>query len=111
MRKLVLSLSVFVLGLTALPVAASAAPPAPRVHVANRQAHQEARIAQGLRTGELTVREANRLHAEERRIQRTKRRMIADDGRLGPVERARLDAMQDRASRDIFVQKHDAQNR
>ena len=111
MRKLTVSLTVFVLGLIALPVSASAAPPAPRTHVANRQAHQEARIAQGLASGQLTVAEAGRLQAQQRRIQITKRAMIANDGHLGPVERARLDAMQDRANRNIAVQKHDAQTR
>ncbi|MDP6981081.1 MAG: hypothetical protein QF570_21170 [Myxococcota bacterium] len=78
---------------------------------AGRQAQQRARIHTGVKSGNVVPREARRLAIEQRHIQKTKRRMRADDGKLGPAERARLDRMQDRASRHIFRAKHNARAR
>lgn len=78
---------------------------------AERQMKQRARIHHGVKTGELVPREARKLKAEQRHIQKTKRRMRADDGKLGPAERARLDRMQDRSSRRIFRAKHNTRAR
>ncbi len=77
----------------------------------NRQAHQRARIHDGVKNGDLLPREARRLAIEQRHIQKTKKRMRADDGKLDPAERARLDKMQDRASRHIFRAKHNGRAR
>lgn len=74
------------------------------------QAEQRERIHQGIRSGELTPREAARLQAEQREIEHLQRMYMAD-GRLGPHERRHLVAELDDASRHIWRQKHDAQDR
>jgi hypothetical protein len=79
--------------------------------VGKRQIRQQARIAQGVRSGELTRRETARLERQQAGLACQKRRMLADGGGLGPVERARLEGRQDRLSRHIYHQKHDQQSR
>jgi hypothetical protein len=78
---------------------------------AARQIRQQERIAQGVASGELTARETIRLERQEARLHRQIRRDRADGGGLSPAERARIEAKQDRLSRRIYVQKHDAQSR
>ncbi len=72
-----------------------------------REQHQQERIQQGIQSGQLTHREANRLEAQQARIQATEDRMKAD-GRLTHAERAKLTRMQNRANRDIDRKKHNA---
>jgi hypothetical protein len=87
----------------------AAAPASAQVN--ERQHHQRDRIAQGWRSGELTGREATRLGRQQYRIGCAEARMRADGGGLGPRERARLDARQDRASATIHAKKHNRQDR
>jgi hypothetical protein len=77
--------------------------------VEKRMETQERRIDQGVQSGELTPREAGRLEAEQARVKQTEQRMESD-GKLTPKERARLNRMQNRASGDIYRQKHDHQS-
>lgn len=72
-----------------------------------RQRELRHRIRQGRQSGELTRREAARLLREQRQIRREERRFRASDGHLGPRERARLNRDLNRASQDIYRQKHD----
>lgn len=81
-----------------------AAPP-PGQWVDRRQQRQEDRIQQGLASGQLTPGEARRLQNEQARIRGAAGRMRAD-GNLSPQERARLNAMQQRSSQDIYRQRH-----
>lgn len=74
------------------------------------QAEQRARIQQGIRSGELTPFEAARLIGEQREIERMQQVYMADS-RLTPHERQRLLAELRDASRNIWRQKHDAQDR
>jgi hypothetical protein len=78
--------------------------------VDHRQATQHARIAQGAASGQLTARETARLAAEQRAIAREER-FYERDGHLSAAERADLHHDLNRASRDIYRQKHDAQTR
>jgi hypothetical protein len=78
--------------------------------VTERQHNQSARIEQGVRSGQLTHREAARLRAQQRAI-RAEKRMAKADGVVTPQERARIRHMQNRANRAIYSQKHDAQTR
>lgn len=78
--------------------------------VDGRQSNQQHRIAQGWRSGELTGREAARLERQQHRIARTEHRMRATNG-MNPRERARLHYRQDRASANIYRQKHDGAHR
>jgi hypothetical protein len=76
-------------------------------HVEHRE---QERIRQGIRSGELTRAEARRLEAQQARI-RVDERFDRADGKLTPRERQQLDKELQRASRDIYRQKHDNQNR
>jgi len=75
-----------------------------------RQAQQNNRIKQGIATAELTRNETLRLADEQRAIKAQERR-YKSDGVLTASERAKLKHAQNRASRNIAVQKHDAQHR
>jgi len=75
-----------------------------------RQARQGARIREGVRSGDLTRREASALRGEQRGINRMERHARAD-GVVTPRERSRLNHAQNRASRHINQQRHDRQQR
>ena len=78
--------------------------------VTERQANQKARIAEGVKSGELTKGEVSKLRAEQRAI-RAEKRMAKADGVVTADERAKLAHDQKAASRHIHKQKHDAQKR
>lgn len=80
----------------------------PRVNA--RQATQHDRIKQGVRSGELTRRETRKV-AEEQRDVRQLERAYKSDGKLTGAERLDLAHEQNQASREIYKQKHDAQER
>lgn len=80
-------------------------------NVNRREDYQRNRIREGIRSGELTRREASRLIYQQRRIEAYERRSRLDDGRLDRQERRRLDQMLDRSNRDIYREKHDRQDR
>lgn len=73
-----------------------------------RQHHQQQRIGQGVRSGALTPGETRRLEREQRHIRQEERAYLSD-GRLTRAERADLHRDQNRASRHIWQEKHDAQ--
>jgi hypothetical protein len=75
-----------------------------------RQHWQRERIMQGLRSGELTRHEAERLFAEQRMIRREERRYLAD-GVLSPWERRDLHRDLDAAGQHIYNETHDDQRR
>ena len=75
-----------------------------------REARQEARIQHGQRNGELTKREARRLKKQQHHIDRAQEKAEAD-GVVTDKEKMRLEKMQDRASKNIYKQKHDGQER
>ncbi len=80
--------------------------------VDRREARQQARIAEGIENGQLTPRETGRLENREARIQNqiaTER--AANGGKLTRAERAQVNREQNRVSRSIYRQKHDAQHR
>jgi hypothetical protein len=99
------------LAAAALALAAgSALPHTADPSINHRQARQHERIAQGVASGQLTAREAGRLRAEPRAIA-AEERFYKRDGHLSARERADLQRDLDRASRDIYREKHDAQTR
>lgn len=73
--------------------------------IQQREANQQQRIEQGVRSGQLTPREAGRLEGQQARLQQNEARMKAD-GNLTPRERARLTREQNRSSRNIYRKKH-----
>lgn len=84
-------------------VVASAHTVNPRID--RREARQQHRIVQGVRSGELTRPEARRLRAGQRHVHRMERRAKAD-GIMTPRERARIGHAQNVQSRHIARLKH-----
>ncbi|MGH2372516.1 MAG: hypothetical protein ACRDIC_03440 [bacterium] len=76
-----------------------------------RQHHQAHRIAQGVHSGELTRRETARLLAQQAYIRVEEARYRRSGAGLSPWERLDLQRDLNRASRNIFRQKHDRQDR
>lgn len=74
------------------------------------QAQQHRSIARGVRSGQLTSREARRLYGQQRAIQHRQRAYLAD-GRLSRGERRVLSRDLRSANRRIYNQTHDAQRR
>lgn len=104
MKRNILAVGTMVLGLmTALPASAAKAD--------RRQVNQQARIVQGVKSGELNGREAVRLEHQHREIQRDLREARADDGHLDARERVQIQREQNQLNRRIYRQKHDAQSR
>jgi hypothetical protein len=75
--------------------------------IEERQKRQQERIGEGISSGQLTPKEAVKLEAEERKIQKEKRRFKRNDGKLGPKEKAKLNKDLNKASKDIYKEKHD----
>jgi phage terminase Nu1 subunit (DNA packaging protein) len=87
-----------------LPVFAQANTPV----VDQRQINQEQRIDQGIASGQLTQREANRLERGQARVDALENR-AKSDGVVTARERARLQHAQNVESKRIYRQKHDRQ--
>lgn len=79
--------------------------------IENREDRQKARTRQGVKSGELTEKEASRLRARQRNLDQKVKQDKADGGGLTAAERARIEARQDNISRDLAKQKHDAQKK
>ena len=83
----------------------------PKTPVINEREHnQQDRIRQGIKSGELTRREAVRLEEQEAKI-RVNEKFERSDGKITPAERARLDKELNKTSKNIYQQKHDQQDR
>ena len=79
--------------------------------VARRETKQQVRVAQGVRDGQLTARETSKIETKEATLNAEKKDMRAlDGGRLTTKDKATLNQQQNRLSRDIYKQKHDAQH-
>jgi hypothetical protein len=78
--------------------------------VTKRQVQQQHRIKEGVRSGELTKKEAARLELQQARIQHDKKAAKAD-GVVTGEERKKLAREQNRSSKTIFRKKHNARDR
>ena len=96
----------FAVLLTAISVPAFADTPG----IDARERNQRERIAQGVRSGELTRPEARRIVRGEVRLHRHER-IARSDGIVTRAERVRLHRHADRMSGRIDRQKHDPQSR
>jgi hypothetical protein len=100
-------------GLLALGLASLITVPAlhardvPKSEVGQREEHQQERIAQGIKTGELTPTEVVRLEKHEAglRAQVTADR-DANGGKLTPAEKLQINRELDRLSKAIYRAKH-----
>jgi hypothetical protein len=92
----------------AAPLAGNAQDRTPYLN--RRQANQQRRIRQGIKSGQLTRREASRLEAREGRLEARK----LEDKAKGPLtrkERAQLNRVANRDSRAIYRLKHNGKVR
>jgi hypothetical protein len=80
----------------------------PRVTQVNeRQQNQQNRIANGVKSGELTPHETAKLERQQQSIDRQEKRdMAAHNGHLTKGEQAQLNRRQNRASANIYAKKH-----
>ena len=92
---------------TTIAGAASADTATPRID--HRRAVERTRIHEGVRSGQLTRREARRLNMRQGDIRRVERRSKAD-GFVSRRECARLNHMQNRQDRRIFRLKHNGRS-
>jgi hypothetical protein len=101
----------FIVALLALSTSMALAQESGRT-IKHRKYEQQHRIAQGVRSGQLTGRETRHLEGREVRINREERNMRANhDGHLTPANRARVERQQNRTSRAIYNKKHNAAHR
>lgn len=104
MKQMLLAVSALVL-MTGMAFAEAETPV-----VDQRQTNQEQRIDQGIASGQLNDREANRLNKQQEHINKMEDR-AKSDGVITKKERARIGAAQARASRHIAREKHDRQGK
>jgi hypothetical protein len=84
----------------------------PQSEVGQRQRNQQERIAQGVKSGQLNARETARLEGREAAIHKEVHNdRAANGGKLTPAEKAKVNRQENRTSRSIYRQKHDAQHR
>ena len=70
-----------------------------------RDVNQEARIEQGVKSGELTIRETSKLERAQARLDRKEAR-AAKDGHVGKKEQAGIQSAENKQSEEIFDKKH-----
>jgi hypothetical protein len=75
-----------------------------------RNANQEQRIEQGMKSGTVTNREAGNLERGQSRVDRTEAR-AAKDGHVGAREQNRIQSKENNQSEKIFDKKHNAHNK
>lgn len=77
--------------------------------IQQRKNHQQQRIAQGVRSGQLTARETANLERREAGVNREEHAMRrADGGHLTKQDKAALTRRQNRISRSIYRDKHNS---
>ena len=96
----------------ALFVAALVSCTAFAAEVDQREANQQARISQGVRSGQLTEGETAHLENREAHISNEiARDRAANGGHLTAAERAKVNRQQDRTSAAIYRDKHNGKTR
>jgi hypothetical protein len=79
----------------------------PKSEVGKRAENQQDRIAQGIKSGQLTAGEAAHLESNEAKInQEVRNDRAANGGKLTPQERKQVNRQQNRTSRQIYRDKH-----
>ncbi len=79
----------------------------PKSEVGKRAENQQDRIAQGVKSGQLTSRETANLESKDASINREVRNdRAANGGKLTGAEKAKVNRQQNRVSRQIYRDKH-----
>lgn len=103
MKRLLVAAALAAAALTAVPATAQ---------VNMHQERQQERIERGVRSGDLTGREAAHLERQQGRIARAEHRMRArNGGYLNRHQRRKLEMRQMRASRHIHHARHNMRHR
>ena len=90
-----------------LSVAAVAQTAPPPGTAGQRKADQQARIAQGVKSGQLTAHETANLEGREASVNKEERTMRADNGgKLTAADRTALNNRQNKISNSIYKDKH-----
>ena len=83
----------------------------PTSEVGKRAENQQDRIAQGIKSGQLTAGEASHLENNEAKInQEVRNDRAANGGKLTPQERAQVNRQQNKMSRQIYRDKHNGRH-
>lgn len=94
---------------TTTPPPAPTTAPAPKPTINQRKENQQDRIAQGVKSGQLTAGETSRLEHQEAGINKEERGMKAqDNGHLTKQDRKTLTKQQNQESKRIYRDKHNA---
>ncbi|HZS07085.1 MAG TPA: hypothetical protein VFD58_19770 [Blastocatellia bacterium] len=96
--------------LTAITFAQDSTPGTKTPGIRHRQKHQQRRIGQGVRSGELKAGETIKLEKEQKEIQQDKKE-AKSDGTVTAGERKAILKEQNQASRHIYRAKHNNRNR
>ncbi len=76
----------------------------------DRKENQQDRVANGVQSGELTAKETQHIEKKEGELNQEERDMRKlDNGHLTAADKATLNQQQNKLSKDIYKQKHDAQ--
>jgi hypothetical protein len=106
MKNRTLVLGAASLLLTVAALAQTAPPPGT---AGQRKADQQARIAQGVKSGQLTAHETANLEHREASVNHEERNMrAADNGKLTAADRTALNNRQNKISNSIYKDKHNA---
>jgi hypothetical protein len=106
MRFITIALGSASLFLIAAAVAQTAPPPGT---AAQRKANQQARIAQGVKSGQLTAHETGNLETREASVNKEERNMrAANNGKLTAADRTAINNRQNKISNSIYQDKHNA---
>ncbi len=94
----------------AVPVFAQTTAPVPNPTASDvqRNVNQQQRIEDGLKSGQLNTREAGKLERGEAKVEKMEAN-AAKNGTVSAREQRRITAAQNRESKAIYNQKHDAQ--
>jgi hypothetical protein len=97
-------------GSSATPATPATTPaPAAKPTVAQRKENQQDRIAQGVKSGQLTAGETANLETKEAAINgETKADRAANGGKLTAAEKAQVNKQQNGVSKQIYADKHNA---
>jgi hypothetical protein len=91
------------------PSAATPATPAKPGEIQQRKEDQQARIAQGVQSGQLTAGETKNLETKEAGLNKEEHTMrTQDNGHLTAADRAQLNNQQNHLSNKIYQDKHNA---
>ena len=109
LKNALLSAALVMLAMPVVAQSTATPDPAPKREVGKRQENQQDRIAQGVKSGQLTAGETAHLEKNQARINKEVRNdRAANGGKLTPQERRQVNRQQNRQSRQIYRDKHNA---